>query len=140
MAPKNESINAHYWRIVNSKPRSTRVRGASSEAFLSRGSVVTIYSEIEHESFDLDFVTSKRMKDLTNGVRSYGWDINTRSRKIKDFWDPTYVRHLASGSTGAQSSSTDTVSIRLIRRRFRTMRKRFKRTRPPPPYRNIMLR
>lgn len=47
---------------------------------------------------------------------------------------------LAFGSEGAQSSSTDTVSIRLIRRRFRTMRRRLKRSRSPPPYRSIMLR
>lgn len=43
---------------------STALTEAGLEAVLSGGSVVTIYSKNEYQSYDLDFVTAENIKDL----------------------------------------------------------------------------
>lgn len=52
---------------------SEALTGAGFEAVLSGGSVVTIYSENEYESKDLDFVTAEKIKDLESVMSKLGF-------------------------------------------------------------------
>ncbi len=52
---------------------SETFEAAGLDAVLSGGSVVTIYSENEYESFDLDFVSSERMTQIETVMASIGF-------------------------------------------------------------------
>ena len=52
---------------------STALTEAGLEAVLSGGSVVTIYSDNEYQSHDLDFVTAEKMNDLSAVMSSLGF-------------------------------------------------------------------
>lgn len=53
---------------------SEALESAGLDAVLSGGSVVTIYSYNEYESFDLDFVTNERMDQLAKVMKSLGFN------------------------------------------------------------------
>jgi hypothetical protein len=53
---------------------STALTKAGLEAVLSGGSVVTIYSNNEYQSHDLDFVTAEKMNDLNAVMSSLGFE------------------------------------------------------------------
>jgi hypothetical protein len=57
---------------------STALTEAGLEAVLSGGSVVTIYSDNEYQSQDLDFVTPEKMKDLTAVMMVLGFEKQSR--------------------------------------------------------------
>ena len=52
---------------------SEALASAGLDAVLSGGSVVTIYSDNEYQSFDLDFVTTERMNRLEDVMASIGY-------------------------------------------------------------------
>jgi hypothetical protein len=52
---------------------SEALESAGLDAVLSGGSVVTIYSDNEYESFDLDFVTTERMNRIEDAMASIGY-------------------------------------------------------------------
>lgn len=53
---------------------SEALEAARIDAVLSGGSVVTIYTENEYESFDLDFVTNERIDRLENVMKVLGFE------------------------------------------------------------------
>lgn len=53
---------------------STALSEAGLEAVLSGGSVVTIYSDNEYQSHDLDFVTAEKINDLNAVMSSLGFE------------------------------------------------------------------
>ena len=56
---------------------SEALEAAELDAVLSGGSVVSIYSDNEYQSFDLDFVTLERMKALAVVMESLGFRRST---------------------------------------------------------------
>lgn len=53
---------------------SHALTAAGLEAVLSGGSVVTIYSDNEYQSKDLDFVTPEKIKDIESVMRELGFE------------------------------------------------------------------
>jgi len=53
---------------------SEALESAGLEAVLSGGGVVTIYSDNEYESLDLDFVTTERMSRIEEVMTSIGFE------------------------------------------------------------------
>jgi hypothetical protein len=69
---------------------SEALESAGLDAVLSGGSVVTIYSENEYESLDLDFVTNERMKALITVMMSIGFK-RMAGRHFEHPWTRYYV-------------------------------------------------
>ena len=69
---------------------SEALEAANLDAVLSGGSVVSIYSDNEYQSFDLDFVTVERMKALAVVMESLGFRRST-GRHFVNPNTPCYV-------------------------------------------------
>lgn len=102
---------------------SQALAGAGISATLSGGGAVSIYTENEYESFDLDFVTSRRIDALEDALTPLGF---TRVRGQREFRHPDseyYVEFppgpLAFGETSVRDSEATTLAtafgpIRII--------------------------
>lgn len=66
---------------------SEALRKNHIEAFLSGGAVVTIYSENEYQSWDLDFISHADRKKIKKVMESIGFKKENMLEKYQEFLD-----------------------------------------------------